>query len=939
MMKLVGSDGRAPGAARSPLRSSRLWRAPHNALRVAGPVLIAGLAQAQAGTSDPPLQSPGDPTASAGAAPSAGPEEASDDTGEGELTEVVVTVDRRKKDLQRYSGTASAFSEKRLSQVGIGDVTELSTVVPGLQIGVQEGNTEIYIRGVGNDNNTETGQMGVAVHLDGIYLPRPRGVGAMFFDIERVEVNSGPQGTLRGRNALGGSINIVTNKPALGEFGANAEATFGTFADRRYQGMVNIPIGDTLALRVAGLSTVHDPYWNNGGPLYDLKPAESEDTYALRAQVKWQPVQALSIIAGYDVVIERGTGSLGSNINGALVRENDNGTPNDVTDDIPEPIAPDEIDYPRSIYQYGVQPFLELNHQGGRLEVTYDVGPVIFEALASYRDLVFKQVNGGSAGVIYPGFEFQDQNTDNWGSVYWDSRSQSTVAELRAMAPDTARLRWTAGGFMMYEEQQVVLYISSDYVGGFGGLEFNMPDVTGRSFAGYADATFDVNTAFRVLGGVRLTTENQGRKNGLALVAVGFDGNNSRFGTEGFRPTYRDRPSYVLPPNSTAEQRVNFFLDGIASFGARDTLPQQLCNDPPEAAPGQEQQPRVAPDATGSLRCTAGVDDALVAGNGFNISAVPQNSDVSNTFLDYRIGAEYDLAKDSLLYLTVSTAHKAAGYNDTAVRPDGVGLSNEYYGPESVTAFELGSKNELLNRRLRLNASAFFYMYRDQVLQQVFEVAPGNPDANVDPQATTLRQNAADPNILGLDLDLAYALPWGLTAELHALVLDARYGEETLVTDSRVGVANYQVDIDGHWLVRASPYVLNYALSQMIFTTQGSFNWVVQGQTVGKHYMSVFNGDGELLPEATGNEPMPGASALYDDLRIDATRLTDVVPTYTRFDLGAGWTHPDGRISINGYVNNVFNIDYATSIIPGGNFNLRFFNPPRTAGVRFRVAW
>jgi iron complex outermembrane recepter protein len=942
MMNVVGSDGPARGL-RSVLRRERRRRALRLAAHVVSTLSIASAARAQTGASaEPSLQASDELPPGASASGEASPEEAEGEAAgaDGELGEVVVTVDRRKKDLQRYSGTASAFSEKRLSQVGIGDVNELSTVVPGLQIGIQEGNTEIYIRGVGNDNNTETGQMGVAVHLDGVYLPRPRGVGAMFYDIERVEVNSGPQGTLRGRNALGGSINIVTNKPVLGEFGANAEATFGTFSDRRYQGMVNIPIGDVFALRVAGFSTVHDPYWDNGGPIYDLKPAESEDTYALRAQAKWQPIPSLSVIAGYDIVVERGTGSLGSNINGALIREDDNGTPTNLLDDIPAAIAPDEIEYPRTIYQYGVQPGFEATHQGGRLEATLDLGPVIFEALASHRDLVFKQVNGSSAGVIYPGFDYRDVNTDNFGSVYWDSRSQSTLGELRAMAPDTARLRWTAGGFVMYEEQQVVLYISSDYVGGFGGLEFNMPDVYGHSFAGYADATFDVDKSFRVLGGARLTTENQGRRNGLALIAVGFNGNNSRFGTEGFRPAYRDRPSYVLPPNSTAEQRVNLFLDGIDSFGARDTLPQELCNDPPAAAPGEEQQSRVARDpATGSLRCTAGVDDGIVAGNGFNISAVPQNSDVSNTFLDYRVGAEYDVSKDSLLYLTVSTAHKAAGYNDTAVRPDGVGLSNEYYGPESVTSFELGSKNELLDRKFRVNASAFLYLYRDQVLQQVFEVAPGNPDANVDPQATTLRQNAANPNIYGLDLDLAYALPGGLTAELHALLLDARYGERTLVTDSRVGVANYQVDIDGHWLARASPYVLNYALSQLIFTPQGSFNWVVQGQTVGKHYMSVFNGDGELLPEANGNEPAPGTVALYDELRLDATRLTDVVPTYTRFDAGAGWTHPDGRIAINAYVNNVFDITYATSIIPGNNFNLRFFNPPRTAGVRFRVTW
>src|SRR5688572_3489830 len=111
MMKPVGSESRVPRAARSSLRSGHLWRALCNAACVVGPVLIASQAQAQVETSaDPPTQAPGDATASASA--SAAPEETSDDAGgEGvELTEVVVTVDRRKKDLQRYSGTASAFT-------------------------------------------------------------------------------------------------------------------------------------------------------------------------------------------------------------------------------------------------------------------------------------------------------------------------------------------------------------------------------------------------------------------------------------------------------------------------------------------------------------------------------------------------------------------------------------------------------------------------------------------------------------------------------------------------------------------------------------------------------------------------------------------------------------------------------------------------------------
>jgi outer membrane receptor protein involved in Fe transport len=87
---------------------------------------------------------------------------------------------------------------------------------------------------------------------------------------------------------------------------------------------------------------------------------------------------------------------------------------------------------------------------------------------------------------------------------------------------------------------------------------------------------------------------------------------------------------------------------------------------------------------------------------------------------------------------------------------------------------------------------------------------------------------------------------------------------------------------------------------------------------------------------------MPASPGLLNSLLADPgaqQRFTDVVPTYTRFDIGAGWKHPDGRISINAFLNNVTNLAYTTSIITTPTLNLRFFNPPRTAGVRFRVDW
>jgi iron complex outermembrane receptor protein len=958
-------------------------------LGVVGLLLVAGAASAQAPAPSPaepeaaPAESltldpaaaaaPAEPTAPAAeeAAPDAAataepgaeplPEDVPMDVEQanaGGLDEVVVTVDRRKKDLQDYSGVAAAFTEKQLSRVGITSVNGLSSAIPGLQIGEQEGNTEVYIRGVGNDNNSEHGDMGVALHLDGVYLPRPRGVGAMFFDVERVEVNSGPQGTLRGRNAQGGSVNIISNKPKLGEFGANAEATFGTFSERRYQGMVNIPLGDTVAVRLAGFSSVHDPHWENAGPFYDIKAPQAEDAYAFRGQVKWQPVPAFSILAAYDIVKERGTSYVGANFDALFRRFDDNGTPTNLTDDILQPVDPNSVDNPRRIYQLGLQPSEDMTHWGTRIEATLDLGSAIIEGLASYRDLGYKQITGSSAGVVDDGFDFVNAATDQFGSSFWDSRSQSWVGELRASAPDTARLRWTVGGFMLFEDQQVVLAQVNDNANGYGGAEFNMPDVNGDSEAVFADATFDVTDAFRVLGGLRVTHETKGRHDGLALGLNGFPGQNTRYGTEGYRPAFFDRDIYALPEGgSTVEQRVNLFLDGVGSFGARDTIAQQICADPITAPMGEEQTPRVAVDGSGHFRCTNGINPNLgTTDAAFPISAVPQNAEVSNTFIDWRGGVELDVSKDNLLYGTVSTAHKAAGYNDTVLRADGGQPYNTFYDPESVISFEVGSKNVFLDRNLKLNGSFFFYIYQDQVFQQIVEIsADTNPDPNIsNAQNTSIRQNSgASSNIYGLDLDVTYALPAGLQADVHVLLMDARFKDGTEVNDGRVGYdlpngGEYPVDIGGKWLPRASPLTINYALSQLIFTSAGSFNWVVDAQTRTKHFMTVFNGDGDYLP-TLGEEPTSSAS--YNALiatgepgtpcypRCGAARLTDVVPTYTNFNLGAGWTHPDGRLSISGYVNNAFNIAYATTIISTPNLNLRFFNPPRTAGVRVRVDW
>jgi len=856
--------------------------------------------------------------------------------------EVVVTVDRRTKNLQDYSGVASAFSEKKLEAVGITNVRDLSTQVPGLKIANQEGSTEIFIRGVGSDNNTELGDPAVALHVDGVYIPRPRGLGTAFFDVERVEVSSGPQGTLRGRNALAGTVNIVTGQPKLGEFEAKAEATFGNYALRRYEGVVNIPIGDVVAFRFAGMSEVHDPYYINGGPVYDIRAPEDADNYGFRASFKYQPSPRFTAILGYDLTAERGVGYVGSNFQGAITDPDAN-------------IDPNDVDNPRIIYQHGMQPRADMKHQGIRGDVTFDAGPVLFNALLSYRDLKYTQNTGSSNGYVYDGFDYDAAtgDIDSFGSAYWETNSTSWIGELRAFSPDTSRFRWTVGGFFFDEKQDAFLGQTSDPHAGYGGGEFNMPGVNGSSFAGFADGTFDITESFRVLAGVRLTKEHKDRKNGLWALwnnlpsssAGGAEGEGfGRYGTEGFKYKAFDRPTYTRGDSTT--ERINFFFDGIESFGARDTVPQAICNDPPAAVMGQPQQPRIA-KVDGNFRCTNGIRDEILNGTlpGWNddiYQFVPQNNEVDNTFFDWRAGLEYDLTPENLTYLTVSTGHKAGGFNDT----QDFGMTDLYntdYKPESMIAFELGSKNTFLDRKLRVNGAAFAYLYEDLVFQTIVSVGedPDPDDPNVGPPASAVRQNApSTTTVLGVDLDIAYALPAGLEAEVHAMIMNSKFGDDTVVNDSRIGFGDTtQVDLAGNYLPRAPVFTLNYTLSQLIFSEIGSFNWLISGQTVGKHYLSVFNGDGTGVLPLADTDPAQTPTAAYIALQADPRRLTDVVDMYTRFDVGAGWTHPDGRLSINGYVNNLTDVVYATSINANPGSNLRFFNNPRTMGVRVKVDW
>ena len=244
-------------------------------------------------------QDKADPTPGAGAA-SNGPESQPAPQENG-LNDIVVTAQRRSENLQRAAIAVSAIGGDALRDANITKPTELTTVVPALQVATSAGPYSLfYLRGVGNFNGNALSDSAVAFNFDGVYVGRPSSTTGFFYDLDRVEVVKGPQGTLYGRNATGGAINVIARKPELDKIGAEATAEYGNYNALRLDGAINLPLGDIAAIRAAGIYVKHDGYMKDG--------TDRQDDLGGRLSLRVEPSTNLSINVVGDYFRQRGTG-------------------------------------------------------------------------------------------------------------------------------------------------------------------------------------------------------------------------------------------------------------------------------------------------------------------------------------------------------------------------------------------------------------------------------------------------------------------------------------------------------------------------------------------------------------------------------------------------------------------------------------------------------
>ena len=175
------------------------------------------------------------------------------------IEEVVVTAQKKTELASKTPIALTAYTGDALKAQGVVSVSDLQNLAPSVNIGRDGFGVNVNIRGVTTTDTTSKGEQGISFNVDGVAIGRPTIQGLSFFDVERVEVLRGPQGTLYGKSSTGGALNIITNKPK-DEFEASANLEYGNYNTRRAEAVINVPVNDKLALRAAVNSNKRDGY-------------------------------------------------------------------------------------------------------------------------------------------------------------------------------------------------------------------------------------------------------------------------------------------------------------------------------------------------------------------------------------------------------------------------------------------------------------------------------------------------------------------------------------------------------------------------------------------------------------------------------------------------------------------------------------------------------
>mgnify|MGYP000129701993 CR=1 FL=1 len=396
------------------------------------------------------------------------------------LEEVEVIASKRRTNLQDTPMAVTALGERMLRDLQIDSLEDLAIQVPSLQYARNGDHTAslLYMRGIGSDNHTEAGDSGVTVHVDGLYSSRAQGSSVLLYDLDRIEVLRGPQGTLFGRNSTGGVINYHTARPRQ-QYDAEFSATLGSFRHRQLEAMVNLPVNDRFALRWAAIANRADGYarytedsvWAPRQDRYN-----NTDQLSHRLSASWRLLDNLHWWSSYERYEDHGAGGL------PMV---DYDTP--VTID-----PPGRTDLP----QDALRSRLTWTSTNG-ISVTYIAG---YGQLERSQDWDGDRT-GGLGSETDPAVYHQSNRT-----LWSDYRSRQH--ELQLKSDDGGDLRWLLAYFNFAEENGIRFDLEHQEPDGSGwgdapAHSFQQPERGSRMSAVYGQLDWDLSEQWEVSAGAR----------------------------------------------------------------------------------------------------------------------------------------------------------------------------------------------------------------------------------------------------------------------------------------------------------------------------------------------------------------------------------------------------------------------------------------------------
>ena len=801
-----------------------------------------------------------------------------------QLEEVMVTAQKVSASTQDTPIAITGMSENQLEKFGFSSANDISAQVPNMQVSGPYGDVQpiFSIRGVSMSDYSSNQASPIGVYNDEAYLGAVYTHGMSFFDVERLEVLRGPQGTLYGKNTTGGAINIVTKTPQIGESTAyNAKQGIRNYGGHSGDyGVEGTLLEDTLAARLAYSYLRRDGYFENalGGP--DLS---QQDFQAARLVVNWALSDSTSMVLKYSKARNDALGSPSRNEPRGDLSKNPElvtaletsgvGTYNDK----PNNGYIDNTGYSR--------PAKNLDY--------YEVEDNFTGALVVNSDLLVNKIEyiGDSytltaitslAQSDYEQAQNVDGSPDELLEINWAVETQAFSQDLRFSTTFKDDFDLIAGAYYATEDMQLHnmyrLYETPPdtraaatfpgvtgyypYLLDFGVLDQKM-DTEKTSYALYSQLRWNITANLGMDFGIRYT-DDQIDLSYLNISRLGYDGT--------------PRGTYV-PGNTTGVD--NIFIP--ANVGGQSPIEPGLL---------------LAELLSGNI----GLDELLLtAQTGYTHG--PYTTDSATPLSAHeqewtgKIGLDYRFNDELMVYTSYSRGFRAGNFN-AGVYYEEREFEDAYAAPEFLDAYELGFKADLWDRRARINSAFFYYDYTNQQFINVVGVS-------------NFLENAGGSKIFGFESEMYFALTEKLTVQLGLGILKSEYTELELSNVQTVNNDDDVVDLAGNELISAPKISANISIDyEILANNYGNLSMNLNGNYQDDQWYSAYN-------DKIG----------YDHIRQDA---------YGLYNARFTWFGSDENYSVAIWGKNLTETKYdgyAINLQAGFGFDYFQQGSPRTYGI------